>query len=157
MRTEFMPDNASWCTIFIICGDSLDPAEVKRRMKFEPTAFVRSGEIEVPTIEGGSTRSFDPRLSLDQWKRSLSGRQYKRSLAEQLQYWSEKLMPAESALRDFRARGYWTVIDCQGFFRGTTWPATMQFRIPVDVRMRLAHLELDLEFAIYGVGSERDA
>ena len=103
--------------------------------------------MEVPSVENGSSRWFDPRLSLDCWKRSLSGRQYERCLAEQLQFWYEKLSPAEPALRHFKTLGYWAVIDCQAW-----GPPTLQFRIPSDVRTRLGRLALDLDFAVFGVG-----
>lgn len=148
------PDNGSWCTIFMICGEALDPADIERRMKFKPSAFVRSGEIDLPTVEAGSMRHFDPRLSLDCWKRSLTERQYRRNLAEQLRYWCNKLVPAEAALRHFQSLGYWTVIDCQGYLVGSGGASTLQFRIPADVRHGLGRLALDLEFAIYGVHRE---
>ena len=138
-------ENGNWSTMFLVCGQSLDPGIIEERLGFRPTAFVRSGEIPRPA---GGDRQFDPRLSLDCWKRALSGRQYKQGLAEQLGYWCDLLSPAQSALRHLRSLGHWTVVDCQGYRNPASPVRTLQFRLPVELRRRLERLEIDLEFAI---------
>ena len=144
-----MEDNGSWCTIFAICGSSIDSVVIEERLGMKPDVFIRSGEISVPTIEQGSSRRFDERWSLDRCSYSLSGSQYKRTLSEQLHYWHNKLKALDKGLNYLTYNlDYWAVIDCQGYRKKDSDIPCLQYRINSKIITQLSDLNVDLDFVV---------
>jgi hypothetical protein len=121
---------------------------VTSRLGTKASATVRQGEIYIPTIAEGQTRLFDPRMSLDHWKKWLQGRKSRQqSLDQQLEIWVSQLYSARSAFAEFKALGYWSVLDCE------IWPSrfhygSVQYRVKAELLQKVARLGVDINLTV---------
>lgn len=138
--------------MLIICGEALDFDLITSRLGIKNAATVRQGEIPIPTIAEGQTRLFDPRMRLDNWKKGLRGKSNQQSLEQQLEIWVSQLHPVRSAFAEFKALGYWSVLDCE------IWPSrfhygSVQYQIKAELLQKVARLGIDINLTV-NVGSE---
>ncbi len=142
--------------MLIICGEALDFDLITSRLGIKNAATVRQGEIPIPTIAEGQTRLFDPRMRLDNWKKGLRGKSNQQSLEQQLEIWVSQLHPVRSAFAEFKALGYWSVLDCE------IWPSrfhygSVQYQIKAELLQKVARLGIDINLTVnvgrsYAVG-----
>lgn len=130
-----------------ICGEDLDINLINEKLGFSATTIVRQGEWRETSLEAAK-RTYDSRIFLDRWCRSLSGKQSTWNLEKQLEFWLQQLYPVRSAFQEFRALGYWSVIDCQLAALNDKAPS-IQFRLTQETQLKLAKLNIDLDFTIY--------
>ena len=138
-------------TILIICGEALDFDLITSRLGIKNAATVRQGEIPIPTIAEGQTRLFEPRMRLDNWKKGLRGKAHQQNLEQQLEIWVSQLYPVRSAFTEFKAMGYWSVLDCE------IWPSrfhygSVQYQIKAELLQKIARLGIDINFTL-NIGS----
>ncbi len=136
-------------TCLLICGENIDTDLINEKLRFPPTRIriKRKGEESLPSIENGASRNYDIRLSLDNWRGSLTNKQHKFDLVKQLEFWIEKLDPVRSAFIEFKELDYWCVIDCQLASTDTSLPS-IQFRLTNEMLSKLSKLNLDLDFTV---------
>lgn len=144
-----MIDNVDWHTIFSICGKNLDTALIDSKLTIQYSSFSKAGEIEIPTIECGAAREFDPRWALDRCSYTLTAKQLQKNLSDQLLFWCEKFQNSQSGLNYLtKNMNYWAVIDCQGFKMKDSHIPCLQYRIPVKAITCLSKLNVDIDFSI---------
>jgi len=138
-------------TILIVCGEALDFELITSRLGIKNAATVRQGEIPIPTIAEGQTRLFDPRMRLDNWKKGLRGKAYRQNLEQQLEIWVSQLYPVRSAFTEFKAMGYWSVLDCE-ILPSRFHYGSVQYQIKTELLQKVARLGIDTNFTL-NIGS----
>jgi hypothetical protein len=140
--------NINTTTCLMICGTNLNAILISDMLGFKDTTITRQGEIVLPTIVEGASRSYDHRMGLDCWKKGLTSKQHKFDIETQLGFWVELLYPVRDVFQEFKALEYWSVIDCQIASIDLKLPS-VQFRLPQTLRFQLSQIELDIDFTIY--------
>lgn len=157
MRTEFLilPESHPLICVntrLMICGENLDSNDISHKLNLSHnTARLHSGLVKnpiLPSIANGADRDYDSRFSSGYWILSLTNKQSKLNLAQQLEFWIEKLYPVRSSFENFKDLGYWSVIDCQIASRNPQLPS-IQFQLPKELQLKLCQISIDIDFTVY--------
>lgn len=143
-----MPNPLIVATYLIVCRKDIDADLITEKVKRVPVAVTLTGEMVIPSIENGARRDFDPRHNLDHCTFSLSSKQYKFGVAEQMKFWLEILVPVKSGIQELQKLGYWIVIDC-GISSINRQLPSIQFRLSKEIQIKLSNLNIDIDFTVF--------
>jgi hypothetical protein len=139
-------------TCLMICGENLDSNDISHQLNLSPKIARLYSKLVttqvLPSIADGASRDYDSRLSNGYWVLSLTSKQSKFNLVQQLEFWIEKLYPVRSSFENFKDLGYWSVIDCQIASRNSQIPS-IQFQLPRELRLKLCKINVDIDFTVY--------
>lgn len=133
--------------MLMICGESLDFDLITSRLRIKGASSWRSGEMQIPTVEQGATRQFDPRMFLDRWAKGLRGKACQQDLEQQIEVWVSQLYPVRSAFAEFKTLGYWSVLDCVGT-AGNFHYGSVQYRLRAELLEKVTRLGIDIDFTV---------